>query len=98
MLSTVGTWKFSADGVAAAHKALSQGKTAVEAVELGVRVVEEDPAVTSVGYGGLPNADGILQLDAAIMTGDGALGSVRSSLHNNLRNGGTDQRSDTIPT
>ncbi len=48
---------------------LQVGGTAVDAVELGVSIVEKDPTTTSVGYGGLPNAEGVVQLDAAIMDG-----------------------------
>lgn len=38
--------------------------------------MELDESVTSAGYGGLPNAEGVLQLDAAIMTSSGRIGSV----------------------
>jgi isoaspartyl peptidase/L-asparaginase-like protein (Ntn-hydrolase superfamily) len=48
---------------------LKSGRPALDAIELGANVVELDPTVMSVGYGGLPNADGIVELDAAIMDG-----------------------------
>ncbi len=41
----------------------------LDAVEAGANVVELDPEDTSVGYGGLPNEDGIVSLDASIMYG-----------------------------
>src|SRR5262249_36858644 len=43
----------------------------LDALEKGVNVVEDDPAVHSVGYNGFPNRDGVVQLDAAIMDGRG---------------------------
>ena len=41
----------------------------LDAVEASANVTELDPEDTSVGYGGLPNMDGIVQLDASIMNG-----------------------------
>ncbi len=67
----VATWRF---GVAAARvgwKRLSQGATALDAIESAGNLTEEDPEVNSVGYGGLPNAAGEVELDAAIMNGVG---------------------------
>ncbi|MCA9739216.1 MAG: isoaspartyl peptidase/L-asparaginase, partial [Gemmatimonadetes bacterium] len=48
---------------------LANGGTALDAVERGANVIEVDPEDTSVGYGGLPNEDGVVQLDASIMDG-----------------------------
>lgn len=48
---------------------LSGGGSALDAVERGANIIEVDPEDTSVGYGGLPNADGVVQLDASIMDG-----------------------------
>src|SRR5689334_18010622 len=45
------------------------GGSLLDAVERGINVTENDPAVTSVGYGGLPTEDGIVELDGAIMDG-----------------------------
>src|SRR6187397_2481808 len=47
----------------------SGGKDVLDALIVGVNIVELDPLDTSVGYGGLPNADGIVQLDACCMHG-----------------------------
>jgi len=55
--------------VAEAFQRLTHGADVVDAVIAGVNIVELDPADDSVGYGGLPNADGIVQLDAACMHG-----------------------------
>ncbi len=60
-----------------AMELIQGGADALEAVVAGVNLVEEDPNDTSVGYGGAPNALGIVQLDAAVMHGPtGRAGSV----------------------
>jgi N4-(beta-N-acetylglucosaminyl)-L-asparaginase len=62
----------SGNGLAAAARAMEElagGATTVEAVVRGVNLVEEDPDDSSVGYGGLPNAEGVVQLDASVMHG-----------------------------
>lgn len=46
-----------------------QGEDVLSALLAGVNIVELDPEETSVGYGGLPNADGVVQLDASCMHG-----------------------------
>ncbi len=48
---------------------LSGGGSALDAVERGANVIEVDPNDHSVGYAGLPNEHGIVQLDASIMDG-----------------------------
>jgi N4-(beta-N-acetylglucosaminyl)-L-asparaginase len=55
--------------VATAFKMITEGKDVLDAVVAGVNIVELDPEDTSVGYGGLPNADGVVQLDASVMHG-----------------------------
>jgi len=45
------------------------GADTLEAVVSGVVIVENDPNDTSVGYGGLPNFDGVVELDACVMHG-----------------------------
>jgi N4-(beta-N-acetylglucosaminyl)-L-asparaginase len=52
-----------------AFQMLTGGSDVLEAVITGVTIVELDPEDTSVGYGGLPNADGVVQLDASVMHG-----------------------------
>src|SRR6266571_5395655 len=55
--------------VARAFKMITQGADVLDAVVAGVNIVELDPEDTSVGYGGLPNAEGIVQLDSSLMHG-----------------------------
>lgn len=55
--------------VAKAFKLLAAGADVLEAVVAGVNIVELDPEDTSVGYGGLPNAEGVVQLDSSVMHG-----------------------------
>lgn len=76
MKALAATWRFSEAGVVAAARVLTEGGSALDAAEEGVRVVEFDESVTSVGYGGLPDERGELSLDAALMTGCGRIGSV----------------------
>ena len=57
-------------------KTLDTGGSALDAVEAGVRVPEGDPKVMSVGYGGIPDEDCRVALDASIMGPDGNAGSV----------------------
>ena len=61
-----------ADGltcVAKAFKMIAGGADVLDAVVAGVNILELDPEETGVGYGGLPNADGVVQLDASVMHG-----------------------------
>jgi N4-(beta-N-acetylglucosaminyl)-L-asparaginase len=48
---------------------ITQGADVLDAVIAGVNIVELDPLDDSLGYGGLPNADGVVQLDACCMHG-----------------------------
>src|SRR3954453_20484912 len=65
----IATWPFGRTAVAAAAALLRQGKPALDAALAGAQAVEDDPKVNSVGYGGLPNAVGTVQLDACVMDG-----------------------------
>ena len=55
--------------VETAFAAMTAGTDVLEALIAGVNIVELDPADTSVGYGGLPNAEGVVQLDSCCMHG-----------------------------
>ncbi|HEU0014545.1 MAG TPA: N(4)-(beta-N-acetylglucosaminyl)-L-asparaginase [Longimicrobium sp.] len=48
---------------------MTSGSDVLDALIAGVNIVELDPEDTSVGYGGLPNADGVVQLDSSVMHG-----------------------------
>jgi len=54
---------------ARAMELIREGKDTLEAAIAGVNIVEEDPEDTSVGYGGLPNEEGVVELDASVMHG-----------------------------
>ncbi len=64
-----------------AMRVLRGGGSILDAVEEGVKMVEDDPSDQSVGYGGLPNLLGKVELDASIMEGSslraGAVAGVR---------------------
>jgi N4-(beta-N-acetylglucosaminyl)-L-asparaginase len=62
----------SGNGRQAAQRAIEMmqnGSTALDAAIAGVNLVEEDPEDITVGYGGIPNENGVVQLDAAVMDG-----------------------------
>jgi len=78
----------SANGIPAAAKAaelLRQGADTLDAVIAGVNILEEDPSDHSVGLGGLPNEDGVVELDASVMHGPtcraGAVAALRNIMH-----------------
>src|SRR5690606_13721951 len=56
-------------GVARAYEMMQAGADPLDAAIAGVNIQELDPEDTSVGLGGLPNADGVVQLDASCMHG-----------------------------
>ena len=55
--------------VETAFKLITQGADVLDSLIAGVNIVELDPADSSVGYGGLPNAEGVVQLDSCCMHG-----------------------------
>lgn len=75
----------SANGLPAVNEAMARlraGAPPVDAVVAGITLVEDDPNDSSVGYGGLPNEDGVVELDASVMDGPmhkaGAVGALRN--------------------
>jgi L-asparaginase/N4-(beta-N-acetylglucosaminyl)-L-asparaginase len=81
----IATWNFGLEAVQVAGAMLAKGAPALDAVEAGIRAVEADSAVRSAGYGSLPNAEGVVELDAAIMDGPthraGAVAALRATMH-----------------
>lgn len=63
------TWWHGKPATERASQVFLSGGSLLDAVEKGINVSEDDPKVSSVGYGGLPNAEGVVELDAAIMDG-----------------------------
>lgn len=77
----ISTWRFGMPANVAAWEVLQKGGRALDAVETGVRVPEGDPKERSVGYGGRPDRDGRVTLDACIMDEMGNIGSVACLEH-----------------
>jgi L-asparaginase len=72
-------------GVPITARLLSEGRLALDAIEAGIRPIEADPAVRTVGRGGWPNLLGEVELDACLMDGTtlrtGAVGALKGFLH-----------------
>jgi isoaspartyl peptidase/L-asparaginase-like protein (Ntn-hydrolase superfamily) len=79
------TWKFGEIAARTALPLLTQGRPALDAALAGAQAVEDDPAVNSVGYGGLANRIGTVSLDACVMEGKtlncGAVAGVENIRH-----------------
>ena len=75
------TWVHGKPANERAAEVFKAGGSLLDAVERGINVPENDPAVTSVGYGGLPNEEGEVELDAAIMDGTRHRAGSVASLH-----------------
>ncbi len=78
----------SANGLRTVEKAMElikAGADPLDAAIAGVAIVEADPNDRTVGYGGIPNEDGVVELDAAVMHGPthggGAVASIRNIMH-----------------
>lgn len=72
----ISTWDHGLAANEAAWQVLGRSGKAIDAVEAGVRVPEADPAVTSVGFGGYPDREGVVTLDACIMDDKQNCGAV----------------------
>ena len=65
-----------------AQQLIAQGGDPLDAIVAGVKIVEDDPNDMSVGYGGLPNEEGVVELDSSVMHGpmhrSGAVAALRN--------------------
>lgn len=77
----ISTWEFGVKANEKAWETLSKNGRALDAVENGVKVAEADPNERSVGYGGRPDRDGHVTLDACIMDEFSNIGSVACLEH-----------------
>lgn len=73
VISDYSGWEFRNGGaenaVQRAFRLITEGKDVLDALIAGVNIPELDPLETGIGYGALPNADGVVQLDASCMHG-----------------------------
>ncbi|MGV3771627.1 MAG: N(4)-(beta-N-acetylglucosaminyl)-L-asparaginase [Verrucomicrobiales bacterium] len=67
----ISTWPFGKPANEEALRVIAAGGSALDGVEHGIRLAESDPDNSSVGLAGIPNSDGVVQLDASIMNGPG---------------------------
>lgn len=73
----IGTWRMAYEGLSKAMTTLEAGGKSTDAIEIAIKEVEDYPFFKSVGYGGLPNAQGLVEMDAAFMDGNTfAIGAV----------------------
>lgn len=81
MWGIIATWRMAVEGISEAAKMLEEGKDAGDAIEKAIKEVEDFPYYKSVGYGGLPNEEMQVELDAAFMDGDtmdiGAVAAIK---------------------
>ena len=81
----VATWPFGKAANEQALRTAEQGGSILDAVERGIHIAEADASNASVGLGGLPNAQGVVQLDACIMDGEGqragSVAAIEGILH-----------------
>ncbi len=77
----ISTWNFGVKANGAAWEVLKNNGRALDAVEAGVKIPEGDPTERSVGYGGRPDRDGRVTLDACIMDEFSNIGSVACLEH-----------------
>ena len=69
MWGIIATWRMALEGVQATLPSLAGGGSAGDAIEQAIKAIEDFPYYKSVGYGGLPNRQGQVELDAAYMDG-----------------------------
>jgi len=81
----ISTWDFGRVANEETVRRLARGTTVLDAVQHGVMQIEADPEETSVGIGGYPNREGVVELDASIMDGRtlnaGSVAALRNIKH-----------------
>ena len=81
----VATWPFGRPACDLALETLQEGGSGLDAIVKGIGLVEADAGNASVGIGGIPNADGVVELDACIMSGPGhqagSVAGIQDILH-----------------
>ncbi len=81
MWGMIATWRMALEGITKGADYLKEGKCAGDAIEEAIKEVEDFPYYKSVGYGGLPNEEMEVELDAAYMDGDtmdiGAVAAIK---------------------
>jgi L-asparaginase/N4-(beta-N-acetylglucosaminyl)-L-asparaginase len=77
----IATWSFGKAATLRGAEVLAGGGSLLDAIEKGINVIEDDPTIETVGYGGLPNAEGEVELDAGIMDGTRQRAGAVFNLH-----------------
>lgn len=80
MHGIIATWRMAKEGIELGEELLKNREKSGRAIETAIRAVEDFPYYKSIGYGGLPNEEQIVELDAGYMDGDtmsvGAIGAI----------------------
>lgn len=81
MWAMIATWRMALEGITAGGEMLENNASAGDALEKAIQDIEDFPYYKSVGYGGLPNEEMEVELDAAYMDGDtmdvGAVAAIK---------------------
>ena len=81
MFGMLATWRMAVEGITKGAELLKENQDAGDAIETAIREVEDFPYYKSVGYGGLPNEEMEVELDAAYMDGNtldiGAVAAIK---------------------
>lgn len=81
MWGMIATWRMAAEGITKGSEILKNGGDSADAIETAIKEVEDFPFYKSVGFGGLPNEEMEVELDAAFMDGNtldiGAVAAIK---------------------
>ena len=69
MYGIIATWRMALEGISKADSMLKNNESAADSIEEAIKAVEDFEYYKSVGYGGLPNEEMEVELDAAFMDG-----------------------------